>query len=156
MLPAQQGEEKEHLNYCQIRGEGAVVTYMSEELAEKSVSGMIYKEWGLSRSGIRECQEAMARNGAMQTTFNNFIGGSRFRVLVKGVLMRTICQNRGRGQIDSWKHFKTCYQVPDIAQWKGETKIKRILEVCERALTEQSNRLIASDVPYHDEGSESN
>ena len=142
---------KEHLNHCQIKGEDAVIAYMSEELEEKSISSMIYKEWELSRAGIRECHEAMTHSRAMQTTFNNLIGGSRFKVLVKGVLMRTICQNSGCGKIDSWERFKACYKVPDIAQWKGETKINQILEVCQRALVEQSNHLIASDVPYHEE-----
>ena len=67
--------------------------------------------------------------------------------------MRTIHQNIGCGEIDSWEHFKTCYQVPDIAQWQGKTKIEQIIAVRQRALVEQSNHLIASDVPYHEEGS---
>ena len=65
--------------------------------------------------------------------------------------MRTMRQNSGCKEVDSWEHFKKCYQVPDMSKLVGQTKNEEIIAVCQKALVEQSNHVIASEVPYHEE-----
>ena len=81
LLLVRQSAVKEHLAQRQNQGEEAVINHLSGEPHEMSVSSTIYKEWRLSRGSVKERQEVTAQNRMLQTTFNNLVGGARFKTL---------------------------------------------------------------------------
>ena len=62
LIPMMQNEVKEYLKDCQEEDETKVINQLAENIEEKSVSCRIYKEWGLNRKMIRECQKRMAND----------------------------------------------------------------------------------------------
>ena len=97
------------------------------------MAGKIYRAWNLDRQLIRECHEAMARSRSLRVAFNNIAGATRFKVFEGSHLRKARCQKTGCGMIDSWEHFCTCHEVPEIGHLPRKERVEEIIKVCRRA-----------------------
>ena len=146
-IPITQAEVKELLKHTQNQDEEKIISCLANNIEEKSVASKIYKEWGLTRSVIKECHTAMSKDRSLQTVFNNLVGATRFKVIEKNRLLPASCPKKGCGKRDSWEHFIICYEPPDIGQMKDKEKIKAIIALCKIIRTENPTR----PIPYENE-----
>ena len=91
----------------------------------------------------------MQNNRELQVTMNNIIGATRFKTMEKGQLMKAKCPKPKCKEIDSWEHFKKCYQIPPIADLKRKDKIQAIITICKKAVTDNPIKPLISSTPYH-------
>ena len=143
-----QTEVKELIKEKQDKDEARAIKFLAEELTVKSVAARIYRAWNLDRRAIKMCHESMAHSRSLQVTFNNIVGATRFKAFDGSQLMKAVCQKEGCGQIDSWEHFRECYQVPDLSQVDLKTKVETIIEICKRAEMPNPARPRPSNEPY--------
>ena len=68
----------------------------------------------------------------MQATFNNLVGGSRFKMIKGGRLSARRCPNAGCGNPDSWRHFLDCYGVLDMGKRDRRHRGDSIGALCRR------------------------
>ena len=141
---------KQHLIEKQNEDEAKAIQFLAENIAEPSLAGRIYREWGLSRTVIKECQVVMARNRTWQVTFNNLIGGTRFKALQGSKMARTRCPRMGCEELDSREHFKYCYRARMPAGPNGNEKISWMAETCKKVATDNPARPWPTDIPYHE------
>ena len=132
VIPLTHEEVKRLLKEKQDEGEAQAIKYLAEEAPEQSVASRIYKAWQLDRQFIKECHIAMSHERALQVTFNNLIGATRFKKLEGSRLVKTRCQRQGCGQQDSWEHFQTCYEIPPINTLKRKEKIEFLVNLCNK------------------------
>ena len=90
----------------------------------------------------------MSSDRQLQVTFNNIIAATRFKTSDGQQLVRTKCQRTGCGSVDSWEHFLSCYQVPEISMLTGREKINAIVEICKKAKEPNAARPKPSDTAY--------
>ena len=145
-----QTEVKELIKEKQDKDEARAIKFLAEELTVKSVAARIYRAWNLDRRAIKMCHESMAHSRSLQVTFNNIVGATRFKAFDGSQLklMKAVCQKEGCGQIDSWEHFRECYQAPDLSKYDRKAKVETIIEVCKRAEQPNPARPCPSNEPY--------
>ena len=132
-MPMMQCEVKQLLRNKQDQDEAEAIKYLAKDREVESIASKIYKAWSLDRQLIKDCQVAMAHKRSLQVTFNNIVGATRFKAFEGSQLRHAICQKGGCGALDSWEHFQQCYQVPNLTGCDRQTRIAKIIEVCEKA-----------------------
>ena len=147
-IPLSQTEVKELLKKKQDKDEAETIKHLAMDDGIQSVASSIYRSWDLNRKTIKDCHIAMSHDRQLQVTFNNIVAATRFKTFEGQKLVRARCQKRGCGSVDSWEHFLQCYEVPDISRMKGQEKVKRIVEICEKAKEPNPIRPKPSEMEY--------
>ena len=132
-MPMTQEEVKMTLRSKQDKDEAEAIKFLADSTTTSSVASRIYRKWNLNRQVIKDCHVAMAHSRSLQTTFNNIVGATRFKVFEGSHLRKARCQKTGCGMIDSWEHFCTCYEVPEIGHLPQKERVEEIIKVCRRA-----------------------
>ena len=96
----------------------------------------------------------MVGGRSLQVTFNNIVGATRFKTFEGSQLRKAICQRKGCGATDSWEHFLSCYQVPDVGRYDRKTRIRVIMEICQKAEVNNPARPKPSEERYSADGME--
>ena len=136
IIPMTQEEIKELLKEKQSVDEEKIIQFLADNIAETSIASNIYRKWHLNRRIVKECHEALSHNRILQTTLNNLLCATRFKMVVNNKLVPVRCPRKGCGQRDSWEHFLGCFAVPDISKLHGREKIAALVALCERIQTE--------------------
>ena len=151
VIPMLQKEVKEYLITRQNEDEAGAIQFLAENITEPSMAGKIYREWKLTRKIIKDCQAKMARNRAWQVTFNNLVGGTRFKALQGSKMVRTRCPRKGCEELDSWEHFKECHEAHMPDGLSEKERISWIVEISKKAMTENPARPCPTVIPYHEQ-----
>ena len=112
------------------------------------MAARIYEAWNLDRQQIKDCHIAMSKERQLQVTFNNIVAATRFKTFEGKRFVRARCQKKGCGSVDSWEHFLSCYEVPDISKMVGPEKIKEIVNICRKVAEPNPARPQPSEMEY--------
>ena len=118
------------------------------------MASKIYRAWNLDRQVIKECHAAMKGSRSLQVTFNIKVGAARFKTFEGSQLRKAICQREGCGATDSWGHFLSCYKVPELGNCDRKTRIRSMIEICEKAEVCNPARPKPSEEKYSEDGME--